>query len=99
MRDISLYLQDILDAMLAIEQFVEGISFDEFKTDDKTSSAVIRKFEIIGEAAKHIPEEIRNKYPLIPWKGKIPGHIPIFKPVSKKPFFFPKIISPALLYL
>lgn len=68
MRDISLYLQDILDAMLAIEQFVEGISFDEFKTDDKTSSAVIRKFEIIGEAAKHIPEEIRNKYPLIPWK-------------------------------
>lgn len=68
MRDISLYLQDILDAMLAIEQFVEGISFDEFKTDDKTSSAVIRKFEIIGEAAKQIPEEIRNKYPLIPWK-------------------------------
>lgn len=68
MRDISLYLQDILDAMLAIEQFVEGISFDEFKTDDKTSSAVIRKFEIIGEAAKRIPEEIRNKYPLIPWK-------------------------------
>jgi len=51
MRDISLNLQDILDAMLAIEKFVEGISFDEFKKDDKTSSAVIRKFEIIGEAA------------------------------------------------
>jgi uncharacterized protein with HEPN domain len=68
MRDISLYLQDILDAMLAIEQFVEGMSFDEFKKDDRTSSAVIRKFEIIGEAAKQIPEEIRNKYPLIPWK-------------------------------
>jgi uncharacterized protein with HEPN domain len=68
MRDISLYLQDIVQAMLAIEQFVEGISFNEFKTDDKTSSAVIRKFEIIGEAAKQIPEEISNKYPLIPWK-------------------------------
>jgi uncharacterized protein with HEPN domain len=68
MRDISLYLQDILGAMLAIEQFVEGISLDEFKKDDKTSSAVIRKFEIIGEAAKQIPEEIRNKYPLVPWK-------------------------------
>src|SRR4030042_3104803 len=68
MRDISLYLQDIIGAMLAIEQFVEGISLGEFKTDDKTSSAVIRKFEIIGEAAKQIPEEIRNKYPLIPWK-------------------------------
>ena len=68
MRDISLYLQDIVQAMLAIEQFVEGMSFNEFKTDDKTSSAVIRKFEIIGEATKQIPEEIRNKYPLIPWK-------------------------------
>lgn len=68
MRDISLYLQDILGAMLGIEQFVEGISLDEFKKDDKTSSAVIRKFEIIGEASKQIPEEIRNKYPLIPWK-------------------------------
>ena len=68
MRDISLYLQDIIGAMLAIEQFVEGISLEEFKKDDKTSSAVIRKFEIIGEAAKQIPEEIRNKYPLIPWK-------------------------------
>lgn len=68
MRDISLYLQDILDAMHAVERFVEGMSFDEFKTDDKTSSAVIRKFEIIGEAAKQVPEEIRNKYPLLPWK-------------------------------
>jgi uncharacterized protein with HEPN domain len=68
MRDISLYLQDIIGAMLAIEQFVEGISLDEFKKDDKTSSAAIRKFEIIGEAAKQIPEEIRNKYPLVPWK-------------------------------
>jgi len=68
MRDISLYLRDILGAMLAIEQFVEGISLDAFEKDDKTSSAVIRKFEIIGEAAKQIPEEIRNKYPLIPWK-------------------------------
>ncbi|HBE40934.1 MAG TPA: hypothetical protein DDW27_06965 [Bacteroidales bacterium] len=68
MRDISLYLRDILGAMLAIEQFVKEISLDEFKKDDKTSSAVIRKFEIIGEAAKQIPEEIRDKYPLIPWK-------------------------------
>lgn len=68
MRDISLYLQDIIGAMLAIEKFVKGMSFNKFKKDDKTSSAVISKFEIIGEAAKQIPEEIRNKYPLIPWK-------------------------------
>ena len=68
MRDVSLYLQDILDAMIAIERFVEGQSFDGFKEDDKTSSAVIRKFEIIGEASKQIPEEVRVKYPQIPWK-------------------------------
>jgi uncharacterized protein with HEPN domain len=43
MRDISLYLQDILDAMFAIEKFVEGQGFDAFKEDDKTSRAAMRK--------------------------------------------------------
>lgn len=55
MRDVSLYLQDILDAMLAIEKFVEGAGFEEFKEDDKTSSAAVRKFEIIGEASRQVP--------------------------------------------
>lgn len=68
MRDVSLYLQDILDAMLAIEQFVEGIGLEEFKEDDKTSSAVVRKFEIIGEAAKLITDDVKSKYPQLPWK-------------------------------
>ncbi len=48
-RDTKLYVKDILDAILAIERFVEGMNFEQFKEDDKTSSAVIRKFEIIGE--------------------------------------------------
>jgi uncharacterized protein with HEPN domain len=65
-RDIKLYIKDIFDAINAIEKFVEGMNFKEFKEDDKTSSAVIRKFEIIGEATKHIPKEIRQKYPDIP---------------------------------
>ena len=68
MRNISLYLQDILAAMHAIEKFVEGIDFEEFKADDKTASAVIRKFEIIGEAAKQVPEDMRKKYNQLPWK-------------------------------
>jgi uncharacterized protein with HEPN domain len=67
-RDIKLYVTDILEAILAIERFVEGMNFEEFKKDDKTSSAVVRKFEIIGEATKHIPDEIRQKYPDILWK-------------------------------
>ena len=68
MRDPTLYLNDISDAMDAIEKFVEGIEFDEFKRNDKTSSAVIRKFEIIGEATKNIPDKIRQMYPSIPWR-------------------------------
>ncbi len=68
MRDYRLYLKDILSAMDSIESFVEGMSLEQFRADDKTSSAVIRKFEIIGEAAKHIPEEILKQYPKVPWK-------------------------------
>ncbi len=44
------------------------MDFENFKEDDKTSSAVIRKFEIIGEATKNIPQDIKEKYPDIPWK-------------------------------
>lgn len=44
------------------------MEYDDFKKDDKTSSAVIRKFEIVGEAVKHIPDDIREKYPEIPWR-------------------------------
>ena len=67
-RDYSLYLKDILDAMESIEKFVKGMRFEEFMKDDKTSSAVIQKFEIIGEATKQIPDEIRDKHQNIPWK-------------------------------
>ena len=67
-RDHLLFVQDIIAAIKAIEQFVEGLSLSEFKDDDRTSSAVIRKFEIIGEAAKHIPEFVKDTYPDVPWK-------------------------------
>lgn len=68
MRDPKLYLKDILDAMDAIEKFVEGMEFDEFKRDDKTSSAVIRKFEIIGEATKNVQGSLKQMQPNIPWR-------------------------------
>jgi len=67
-RNIKLYVEDVLEAIKVIEKFVEGMDFESFKEDDKTSSAVIRKFEIIGEATKNIPQSIKEKYPHIPWK-------------------------------
>jgi uncharacterized protein with HEPN domain len=68
MREYKLYLVDIISAMESIESFVEGLSFEEFQRDDKTASAVIRKFEIIGEASRNIPEEIKKKHPEVSWK-------------------------------
>ena len=68
MRDPKLYLKDILTAMDAIEQFVKGLDVESFKNNDIVSSAVIRKFEIIGEATKNISNSIRTHYSQIPWK-------------------------------
>ena len=68
MRDIALFVKDMLAAILAIEQFVEGMTVEELRQDDKTSSAVIRKFEIVGEAAKHVPQNLRETYSRVPWK-------------------------------
>ena len=55
-------------AMVAVQAFVEGMSFETFVVDDKTTSAVIRKLEIIGEATKNVPEKIRQQYPQVPWR-------------------------------
>ncbi len=70
-RDIKLYLKDILEAMETVEKFVKDMNFEQFKNNDLVSSAVIRKFEIIGEATRNIPQEIKKKYPDIPWKTMI----------------------------
>ena len=56
------YLRDIKNAVNSIELFIKNMTFTQFQSDDKTSSAVIRKFEIIGEASKNIPKSIREKH-------------------------------------
>lgn len=68
MRNQNIYLHDIIEAMKKIEEIVEGLTFEEFQKDDKTSSAVIRKFEILGEATKNISDDVRKKFSEIPWK-------------------------------
>jgi len=67
-RDPRLYLSDILDSGAAILEFVKGLSFKEFCNDRKTYSAVIREFEIIGEAVGKLIDELKRKYPHIEWQ-------------------------------
>lgn len=68
MRDYTLYIRDVIEAMEAIEKFVKQIDIERFKKNDMISSAVIRKFEIIGEASKCIPKSIQQRYTNVPWK-------------------------------
>jgi uncharacterized protein with HEPN domain len=67
-REFLDYLEDIIEALNSVMEFVEGMSYSDFMQDDKTTSAVMRKLEIIGEAAKNIPAEIKKKHPQIPWR-------------------------------
>ena len=67
-RDVRLYFADILDSGNAIAQFVEGLSYEKFRIDRKTYSAVIREFEIIGEAISKLPEDLKNKRPEVEWQ-------------------------------
>lgn len=67
-REIGDYIQDIIDAMNAAMAFVNNMTNDEFVGDTKTIFAAIRAIEIIGEAVKNIPEEVRNRYLEIPWR-------------------------------
>ncbi len=67
-REAGDYLQDILETIESCERFIEGMEFDQFVFDEKTIFAVSHALEIIGEAAKHIPEEVRKEYPFVPWK-------------------------------
>lgn len=67
-REYKLFIQDILDAIRDIERFVGTMDFNEFSNDEKTRSDVVWKIEVIGEATKNIPKDIRAKYANLPWK-------------------------------
>ncbi len=69
-RDYFDYAKDILDSIEAVEDFTHGLTFEKFSKDKKTVFAVVRCIEVIGEAAKKIPEPLQKKYPSIPW-GKM----------------------------
>src|SRR5690606_6800420 len=62
-----MYLEDMNLAMGRISEYINGLTFEQFILDYKTADAVIRNFEIIGEAAKKIPDTLKNQYPSVPW--------------------------------
>lgn len=62
------YLDDIVSEINKVKLFIKGFSFEQFKTDEKTVYAVIRAIEIIGEASKKVPDEIKQGQPAIPWR-------------------------------
>lgn len=66
-RDYKLFMKDILECIESIKDFIGDMDFKQFIEDDKTSSAVIRKLEIIGEATKNIPRHIRMMNQQVPW--------------------------------
>lgn len=68
-RDYRDYLEDIHRAILKALEFVEGMAYEDFLVDDKTLFAVVRALEILGEATKRIPNEIRDRAPQIPWRS------------------------------
>ena len=67
-RKYGFYIEDILVSMERIEEYINGLEFAGFKQNYMIVDAVVRNFEIIGEASKHIPDEIIEKYPNIPWR-------------------------------
>jgi uncharacterized protein with HEPN domain len=71
------FLDDIRDACGNILTYTRGMSYREFASDRLTQDAVIRNFEVIGEAVKNLPEEFRARYPSVAWKQvcRSPGYI------------------------
>ena len=71
-RDYKVYLDDILESIRKIQRYTAGLSFPELSGDEKTLDAVLRNLEIIGEAVKNVPEDVKVKFPEVEWR-KIAG--------------------------
>ncbi len=67
-KDDSVFLRHILDAINLIEEYLRGKSYADFKSNRMLQDAVIREIEIIGEAAKNLSAEFRNRHSNIPWR-------------------------------
>jgi uncharacterized protein with HEPN domain len=67
-RDADLLLEDIAAAIRKVENYKRGLSRQAFLSDEKTVDAVVRNLEIIGEAARQMPQDFAATHPEIPWQ-------------------------------
>lgn len=67
-RGIEILLGEILDAIALVRDYTEGLDFDAFAANVEKQDAVIRRLEIIGEAAKGVPDEVRARHSAVPWR-------------------------------
>ncbi len=70
-RTDHLLILDIISSVEKILEYTKGMTLDDFQTDKKTIDAVVRNFEIIGEAGSRISKEFQNSHSAIPWAGMI----------------------------
>lgn len=67
-KDPEIFIQHILDCIELIEDYTRDVTREDFVKSSQLQDSVIRRIEVIGEAVKNIPQEIKNRYPDIPWK-------------------------------
>ena len=70
-REWKLFIEDILESIRLVEEYVANMNFEDFKNDRKTIDAVVRNFKIIGEASNNIPDKVKNQYQYVDWRGMV----------------------------
>lgn len=71
-RELNVYIEDLLESICKIRRYRSGMNKDELQKNELVQDAIIRNLEVIGEAVKKIPDEVRSEYPEIEWR-KIAG--------------------------